>query len=196
MKTILETFGFITLILTICAIVLIAANKLGRRAVLPYVIHDMTHYANRIREIGVVDWTRFLAFCFLCYFPCVIFMNWLAGSFFPPSQLAARLDTAITTLLKLEEHDIECEQIMPDCIEIKHTARAARPWTWYRDNEKNLELPLRKNIIKWIIDLSRGRVLCYFIEPGMEYQTEIWIHDEQGLHRINLSRQHAYGTEL
>ena len=166
-RDILKSFGELAFyILIIVLVVYFFIGKFSqyieiKRLIAPRFFSDILWYRARLGGFNLIDFAKLGAFAFLVWFPCTVYVNILSAKFFPPSVVAIRADIALTKLAHVEENDIRCFQIAPDCISIRHSARAAFPWIWYRENESAIELPVGVDFIRFEF-LGNSEVRAYF----------------------------------
>jgi hypothetical protein len=167
MKSLGSLIWYVAIMVGVIYLVGAIARETGiKRAIMPQVFSDILWYKARFGGFSLIDYAKLGAFGFLCYFPSVIYCNFLSEKFFPPSIVALRADIAITKLVnekgtRVEEDDIRCFQISPDSISIRHSARATVNWKFYQENEGAIETAVGVDFTQFIFRQG-SEVIAYF----------------------------------
>lgn len=190
-KDLLKLFGELILNIAIIVGVIYIVGILVRfgivdmkRAIIPQFVNDILWYRLRLGGFNLVDYTKLGAFAFLLYFPVVIYANLLTKMFFPPSIVAVRADVAITKIVnekgtRVEESDIRCFQVSPNCISIRHSARATVGWKFYKEWEDQIETAVGVDFTKFVF-MQGSEVRAYFQYGAHHKIADILIEAQDG----------------
>lgn len=190
MRELVKSFGQLVFYgLIIVAIFYAAAASIRsigpRRTAIPFLfLADIRDYYHALGGFNLIDVFRLIAFFMIAGLALNVPTNGLAPKIFKLPPYAEDMDKVITKLAKLDEGDVIVKQSAPDTLSIWLSTNATLPWTWFRDNELNIEPASGVDVQKWVFYPKIKTVLAHFVIGESAKRAEIWVENGGKLSRL------------